>query len=97
MSTRERWVVYPLLFLTLGTVMRDKFVPQTFLEVDSLHCNQLDVRKVIHCGQLHARKVDCHEITVTESTGWQEREEPALPLLPRPEMSGCSDFAACEW
>ena len=24
MSTRERWIVYPLLFLTLGIALRDK-------------------------------------------------------------------------
>ncbi len=27
MSNRERWIIYPLLFLTLGIAMRDKIVP----------------------------------------------------------------------
>ena len=29
MSTRERWIVYPLLFLALGTALRDKFWDST--------------------------------------------------------------------
>jgi hypothetical protein len=27
MTSRERWIVYPLLFLTLGIAMRDKVIP----------------------------------------------------------------------
>jgi hypothetical protein len=38
MTTRERWIVYPLLFLALGTAIKPKLVPAErvtcrFLEV----------------------------------------------------------------
>ena len=92
MSTRERWIVYPLLFLTLGTVMRDKFVPQTSLGVESLQCNRLNVQKVIHCDELHARKVDCREMSTNGLKGWldlyrlvpQMKEQTSDPT--RPEL-----------
>jgi hypothetical protein len=48
MSTRERWIVYPLIFLTLGIAMRDKVVPPPQIRVpeiaaNRIHCNQLQV------------------------------------------------------
>ena len=30
MSERERWIVYPLLFLALGTALRDKMIDRTW-------------------------------------------------------------------
>lgn len=46
MSERERWIVYPLLFLALGASLRDKLLKQTFTE--TLRCEQL-VCNEIHC------------------------------------------------
>ena len=54
MTSRERWILYPLLFLTLGIVMRDKVLPQSHfhaqeitayreIEADRIRCNQLEV------------------------------------------------------
>jgi hypothetical protein len=53
MSTRERWIVYPLLFLTLGIAMRNQFLPtKRFGAMDlkaaditaqTIHCNNLEV------------------------------------------------------
>jgi hypothetical protein len=40
MSERERWVVYPLLFLALGVALRDKFVGTTSR---TIHCQELVV------------------------------------------------------
>ena len=31
MSTRERWIVYPILFMTLGIALRDKIIRPTHL------------------------------------------------------------------
>lgn len=61
MSTRERWIVYPLLFLTLGIVMRDKIVPQKAAQPEEIvaarvRCGQLEVDQAI-CGQLQVRGV----------------------------------------
>ncbi|MEM6329490.1 MAG: hypothetical protein AAF790_04485 [Planctomycetota bacterium] len=41
MSERERWIVYPLLFLALGAALRDKLMQQT--RADQLVCNRLIV------------------------------------------------------
>ncbi|MEN1679054.1 MAG: hypothetical protein AAGJ46_05645 [Planctomycetota bacterium] len=41
MSERERWIVYPLLFLALGAALRDKLLKQTV--ADQVICRQLVV------------------------------------------------------
>jgi hypothetical protein len=42
MSTRERWIVYPLLFLTLGIALREKVIPPERIRVGELVCNRLE-------------------------------------------------------
>lgn len=55
MTTRERWIVYPLLFLTLGIVMRDKWfkspVDAPIVTAGKIRCAQLEVGKA-QCGVL---------------------------------------------
>ncbi len=41
MSSRERWTVYPLLFLTLGIALKDKIVK--LVNVDTVICKTLEV------------------------------------------------------
>jgi hypothetical protein len=41
MTERERWVVYPLLFLALGAALRDKLFDRTFTK--SIVCQELTV------------------------------------------------------
>ena len=41
MSERERWIVYPLLFLALGTALRDKLIDRTLSK--SIVCQELIV------------------------------------------------------
>jgi hypothetical protein len=41
MSERERWIVYPLLFLALGAALRDKLVDRTTSK--SIFCEELVV------------------------------------------------------
>jgi hypothetical protein len=52
MSTRERWIVYPLLFLALGTAIKPKLMqrelrasnlPSTTLKVGRLECAELSI------------------------------------------------------
>ena len=67
MSTRERWIVYPLLFLTLGIALRDKVVPPR-----QIRCEQLQVEKMI-CGEAEIgqtariRQVLCNEAEVAQT------------------------------
>src|ERR1051325_7588605 len=39
MSSRERWTVYPLLFLTLGITLKDKVTRE--ISTDRVNCKQL--------------------------------------------------------
>ncbi len=61
MSTRERWIVYPLLFLTLGLALRDKFIPSSVRAVDlmtpKIRCNELEVASV-RCGKIECAALD---------------------------------------
>jgi hypothetical protein len=59
MSQRERWVVYPLLFLALGLALRDKLVPPKSLKAGLILCDQLEV-----LGQ-----ADCRQLTVHDAAG----------------------------
>ena len=39
MSDRERWIVYPLLFMALGISLRDKFLRE--VHTDQVKCREL--------------------------------------------------------
>jgi hypothetical protein len=51
MSSRERWIVYPLIFFALGTVLKDKIT--SVLDVRSLDCQELTV--ATHDGEPRIR------------------------------------------
>lgn len=46
MSTRERWTVYPLVFLSLFMAARDKLVPREKVAFRTLECQQLVVTNI---------------------------------------------------
>ncbi|MCE5303967.1 MAG: hypothetical protein LLF97_12795 [Planctomycetaceae bacterium] len=41
MSTRERWIVYPLLFFAIGIALRDKILPQRVVRAREVFCDRL--------------------------------------------------------
>jgi len=46
MSERERWIIYPLLFLALGAALRDKLLKQTIADriiCENMFCQSLSV------------------------------------------------------
>jgi hypothetical protein len=61
MPTRERWIVYPLLFLTLGIAMRDKIIHPNHLQTENIAAAQ------IRCGQLTADNVLCGRMQAAEA------------------------------
>jgi hypothetical protein len=75
MSTRERWVVYPLLFLTLGIALRDKVIPPAKLgnrgmrleaatiTTPRIRCNELQVGEVV-CDRVDAKQSECRTMLV---------------------------------
>jgi hypothetical protein len=77
MSTRERWTIYPLLFLTLGIAMRDKIVPPDLkplsVDADEIRCRDLDVdtvrcQSLVVVGTQHNR---CMELGTTAAGAGQ--------------------------
>ncbi len=56
MSTRERWIVYPLLFLALGSAVRDKLI------------GRLEIGQVI-CDRLESGQADCRALFVRGPNG----------------------------
>ena len=71
MSDRERWIVYPLLFLTLGIALRNQFLPtRRFGAVDlkageisaqKILCNDLVIMQKGECNQLQCEKLQFNE------------------------------------
>ncbi len=62
MTTRERWILYPLLFLTLGIAMRDKVIPPR-LKAWEITANS------VSCGQLDVGRLECRAMAITSSDG----------------------------
>jgi hypothetical protein len=60
MSTRERWIVYPLLFLTLGIALRDKVVPPVHRIVFSQEIRAGNIR----CSGIEAKEMELRGATV---------------------------------
>lgn len=52
MTDRERWIVYPLLLLTMGTAMHDKFLKQVHTE------------RILCDKELDAERIRCKELVV---------------------------------
>jgi hypothetical protein len=61
MSTRERWIVYPLLFLALGAALRDKFVGSRDLRAGAVTCGELRVGRLL-CDRLESGQVSVLEL-----------------------------------
>ncbi len=58
MSTRERWIVYPLLFLALGIAMRDKVIKPSAIGTPGARMQAAEVKAGrIRCNQLIAQEV----------------------------------------
>jgi hypothetical protein len=76
MSTRERWIVYPLLFMTLGIALRDKIKPPIHLGnrgvrieageivAGRISCGQLKVQETAVCNRLEARRSECRTLLI---------------------------------
>jgi hypothetical protein len=47
MSDRERWIVYPLLFLSLGVSLHDKFLPSKDVKTHRLILFNDDAKEVL--------------------------------------------------
>jgi hypothetical protein len=69
MSTRERWIVYPLLFLTLGIAIRDKFLPPRILRVQNLLAYEAIAAPIMQSGNIKSNLCECRDFTVFDPSG----------------------------
>jgi hypothetical protein len=70
MSTRERWIIYPLLLMTLGIAMRDKiFVPTRLrageLAADKIVCNRFQAAHAA-CSESESIKSECRQLQASQ-------------------------------
>ncbi len=68
MNERERWVVYPLLFLALGASLRDKFFQQVKTEE-------------LECGRLVAESIECKGAMVCQGVVMLDPANPNQRLI----------------
>ncbi len=76
MTDRERWTVYPLLFLALGIALKDKLtkvVAVKEVRCESIYCTTLEAtdpktRELISLakGEVHCRGMACQELLVAD-------------------------------
>jgi hypothetical protein len=77
MSERERWVIYPLLFLALGAALRDKLFDLTSSK--RIVCEQMVVvgdelannqpPELVHIGEVQGAKLNGHSFGAVEVDG----------------------------
>ena len=82
MTSRERWTVYPLLFLAIGLALRAATIPPADLKVDSLEagrvvCGEIvvtsdDGTKLVHIGRVKGGGGG--RIEISDRTGPEGRE-----------------------
>ena len=60
MSSRERWIVYPLLFLTLGIAVRDKIIPAHRLQMEEIAANQIRCNQLQVDQEIGAKQISCN-------------------------------------
>jgi hypothetical protein len=79
MTERERWIVYPLLFLALGAALRDKLIDRT-------------ITKSIVCEELTAtRRIVCPDLTVVDEESANDRQSSRiLARIGRTETKGAA-------
>lgn len=74
MSTRERWIVYPLLFLALGAALRDKYIRPSRLQAARVEAEEM----VVH-QQLLVNDARCRNVAVIDSVGAERARLSATP------------------
>ncbi len=89
MSERERWIIYPLLFLALGAALRDKLIKQT--TADKVICEELWAERIM-CGSVRVMQgnqtmalLRGNTLTVgaVDAVSMRQNGQPVLSLSPR--------------
>jgi hypothetical protein len=78
MSSRERWIVYPLIFLALGIAMRvalrEKYFPPARVQSEEItagriRCAQLQVDQLLTANSIVSRSAQCEAVAILGSNG----------------------------
>jgi hypothetical protein len=89
MSDRERWIVYPLLFLTLGIALRNQFFPTRRFGAVDLRAGELSAQR-IRCDELVVNdKADCREMKFGNAEGNVIKSDRAVSVRSRAELAEC--------
>src|SRR5262245_41183996 len=80
MTDRERWIVYPLVFLSLGISLRDKLT-RTIDNVDLIEGKTRLGEEVVQCGALRVVNGQGQPTFVLDSEG--KLRLPAQVVIPR--------------
>lgn len=88
MTTRERWIVYPLLFLSLGVALRDKIIPPVLGGNPRLRFEALEIAAgEISCSELRIFGPDGQPVVLagveanTHSGLLETRTSSGVPLV----------------
>jgi hypothetical protein len=68
MTTRERWIVYPLLFMTLGIALRDKITYHSGNMATQLEAGSI-LAPHIRCRDLQVGQLACERLLVNDPSG----------------------------
>jgi len=73
MTTHERWVVYPLVFLALGIAMRDKFVGghtrHKAIASQEIVANEIHCNKATASQEIVANEIRCNKLRIGQLEG----------------------------
>jgi hypothetical protein len=62
MSDRERWIIYPLVFLTLGIALRNQFLPTRRFGAVDLKAGELTAQKILCNDLVVMQKGECNQL-----------------------------------
>ena len=86
MTTRERWIVYPLLFLSLGIALRDKVIPPMHTTSFAVTAHKIEA-DTIRCNTLQAGQAEFNSMA-SDKVSWKEADIEAATLRLGLRLSG---------
>jgi hypothetical protein len=72
MSPRERWIVYPLIFLTLGIALRDKLlyrIKTNEVRAQRVICDELLAERLLVNRSTRMNQIECRTLVVQGTNG----------------------------
>jgi hypothetical protein len=69
MSDRERWIIYPLVFLTLGIALRNQFLPTRRFGAVDLKAGEITAQKILCNDLVVYQKGECKQLQFGEALG----------------------------